>query len=198
VFAGCASSGYRKSEKTASSLEGSVKRIEAAAQQLQQARSSYNDLVNHPQPDLRPQFKKFSTAVGKSASLYTSLRAAQTELQAKSEFYFTEWDNELAAIQNESIRASGLARKLELITQCNNVRNPCLTAQTECSPVLFDLKDIERLLKTDPTPGELAAVRDETIRANQRAAAVQDTVNKLAADMGSLATAMSPRMVTEK
>lgn len=198
VLVGCASSGYRKSEKTAGALEGSAKRIEAAAQQLQQAVVSLNDLVNNPQLDLRPQFKKFSAAVGKSASLGTSIRDADTELQARSELYFAEWDKELAAIQNESIRASGQARKLEVITQCNNVRNACLTAQTECSPVLSDLNDIERLLKADLTPGGLAAVRDETARINQRAAPVQDTVNKLVADMRALATAMSPRLVTEK
>lgn len=198
IFAGCASSGYRKSEKTASSLEASAKRIEVAAQQLQQAVSSLNDLIHNPQSDLRPQFKKFSAAVGRSASLGTSIRDADAELQARSELYFAEWDKELSAIQNESIRASGQARKLEVITHCNNVRNACLTAQTECSPVLSDLNDIERLLKADLTSGGLAAIRGEATRVNQRAAPVQDTVNKLVADMRSLATAMSPRMVTEK
>lgn len=198
LMVGCASSGYRKGEQTASSLQGSAKRIEAAAQQLQQAVVALNDLVNNPQPDLRPQFKKFSAAVGKSASLGTSIRDADADLQAQSEIYFANWDKELTAIQSETIRASGQARKLEVITQCNHVRNACLTTQTESSPVLSDLNDIERFLKVDLTPGGLVAIRDETARVNQRAAPVQQSVNKLVTDMRTLSAAMSPRMATGK
>lgn len=197
LVGGCASSGYRKSEQTASSLESSAQRIESDTMQLQLAIVTLNDLVNNPQPDLRPQFKKFSAAVGKSDALTKTIQEADANLQARSEVYIAEWDKELAAIQNEAIRARGQARKLEVINQCNNVRNACLTTQTECAPLLSDLNDIQRLLSADLTPGGLAASRDATARVNQLAAPVQNSLGKLVADMRALGTAMSPQL-TEK
>ena len=194
LVGGCASSGYRKSEQTASSLESSAQRIESDATQLQQAVATLNDLVNNPQPDLRPQFKKFSAAAGKSGALTKSIQEADATLQSRSEVYIAEWDKELAAIQNEVIRARGQARKLEVINQCNNVRNACLTTQTECAPLLSDLNDIQRLLSADLTPGGLAASRDATARVNQLAAPVQNSLGKLVADMRALGTAMSPQI----
>jgi hypothetical protein len=134
VLAGCASAGYRRSKQTASSLQSSANRIERAGLQVQLAVATLNDLINNPQPDLRPQFEKFSTALGKADSLVTSIREADETLQARSTVHFDNWDKELAAIQNDDIRASGQARKLEVLSQCNNVRNNCLTAQTQTSP----------------------------------------------------------------
>ena len=157
-----------------------------------------NDLVNNPQPDLRPQFKKFSAAVGKTDSLTTSIRDADANLQARSAVYFDNWDKELATIQNEDIRASGQARKLEVLTQCNSVRNACLTTQTECTPLLSDLDDVHRFLNSDLTAAGLTAIKEATARVNRTAAPVQDSVNKLVADMRALSTAMSPQVVTEK
>jgi len=198
LVAGCASSGYRKSAQTASSLESSASQIERAGQQLQQAVVTLNDLVNNPQPDLRPQFKEFSSAADNAESLPTSIREADADLQARSAVYFDDWDKELAAIQNEFIRASGQARKLEVLSQCNNVRNACLTTQTEAAPLLADLKDIHRFLASDLTPGGLTAIRDATTRVNQLAAPVQNSVSRLVSDMRALGTAMSPRIVTTK
>jgi hypothetical protein len=198
VLAGCASAGYRRSEQTAFSLQSSANRIERAGLQVQLAVATLNDLINNPQPDLRPQFEKFSAAVGKADSLVTSIREADETLQARSTVYFDNWDQELAAIQNDDIRASGQARKLEVLSRCNNVRNNCLTAQTQASPLLSDLNDIQRFLSSDLTPGGLTAIRDATVRVNQLSAPVQEYVNKLVADMRALGTAMSPEMVAEK
>ena len=198
LVAGCASSGYRKSEQTAASLQSSANKIERAALQLHLAVATLNDLVNNPQPDLRPQFRKFVTAVGNAESLAASIREADKDLQERGAVHFDNWDKELVAIQNEDIRSRGQKRKKEVVGQYDNVRAACAKAQAENEPLQSDLKDVHRFLNSDLTPGGLAAIKDTTTRVNQRAAPVQHSVNKLVADMRALATAMSPQLVTEK
>ena len=195
---GCASSGYQKTAQTASTLEASANRIERAGLQLHQAVAALNDLITNPQPDLRPQFKKLSAAVSETTSLTNSIQEADANLQARGEVYFDNWDKELAAIQNGGIRARGQKRKQEVAGRYDNVRAACAKAQTQAEPLLSDLKDVHRFLNSDLTLGGLAAIKDATARVNQLSAPVQESVNKLVADMRALSTAMSPEVVTEK
>jgi hypothetical protein len=60
------------------------------------------------------------------------------------------------------------------------------------------LNDVQRFLSSDLTAAGLAAIKDATARVNQLSAPVQESVNKLVADMRELGTAMSPQMVAEK
>lgn len=198
LLAGCASAGYQKSEKTAATLQSSADRIERAGSQLHLAVVTLNDLVSNPQPDLRPQFKKFSDAMGKAPALTTTVRQADRDLQSRGIAQFDNWDKELAAIQNESIRTRGQARKGEVVAQYDAVRAACAELQREAGPVQSDLKDVHRFLKSDLTPHGIAALKDTITRINRLAAPLNDSANKLAADMRALANAMSPQLVTEK
>jgi hypothetical protein len=136
--------------------------------------------------------------VGKTDSLVTSIREADKNMQARSTSYFVNWEKELAAIQNEGIRANGQSRKLAVLSQCKNVHNACLTTETQASPLLSDLNDVQRFLSSDLTPGGLAAIKNTTARVNQLSASVQESVNKLVADMRALGAAMSPQIIMEK
>lgn len=194
---GCVSSGYHRGEQVGAALQASASRVEGHLVQQDLAISLLNELVNTPQPDLRPQFKKFSSALGKPGTLATSIRDADQDMYSRGEVYFAEWDKELAVIQNESIRYRGQSRKVEVLNQYNEVRNACARVQTEIAPLESDLWDVHRFLNADLTPGGLAAIRDATTRVNQLAAPVHDSVTKLAGDMRSLGVAMSPLNVAK-
>lgn len=196
--AGCASSGYKKSEQTASSLQSSANRIERAVLQVNLAVATLNDLVNNPQADLRPQFKKFSAAVDGAKSLATGIREADKGLQARGAAFFDKWDKELAAIQNEDIRTRGQKRKQEVVEKYESVRAACTKTLSEYEPLSSDLNDVHRFLNSDLTPGGLAAIKDAATRVNRLAAPAQDSANKLVAEMRTVATAMSPQVVAEK
>lgn len=192
AFAGCATSGYRTNERTAKTLDSLANRIELAGAQMDIAVTELNNLVNNPQPDLRPQFNRFSAAVNKLESLASSVQKADTDLQARGKTHFESWDKEVTTIQNEVIRSNAQARKLEVLGRFNNLRNNCLTVLTGYSPVQSDLRDTQRFLNSDLTLGGLAAIKDTASRVTQQATPVRDSVSKLVAEMKSVAVAVSP------
>ena len=193
AFAGCATSGYRTNERTAKTLESLAGRIELAGAQMDIAVTELNNLVNNPQPDLRPQFARFSAAVQKLDSLSSNVQKADNDLEARGKVHFESWDKELATIQNEVIRSNAQARKLEVLTRFNNLRNECRTVLTGYSPVQSDLRDTQRFLNADLTLGGLAAVKDTATRVTQQATPVRESVSKLVAEMKSVAVAVSPQ-----
>lgn len=193
AVAGCATSGYRTNERTASTLESLASRIELAGAQMDIAVTELNNLVNNPQPDLRPQFNRFSAAVKKLDSLSSSVQKADNDLEARGKVHFESWDKEVITIQNEVIRSNAQARKLEVLTRFNNLRNNCLTVLTGYSPVQSDLRDTQRFLNSDLTLGGLAAIKDTASRVTQQATPVRDAVSKLVAEMKSVGVAVSPQ-----
>lgn len=192
IITGCASSGYRRSQQVGAALQADATRIETRITNMDLAISALNDLVNNPQADLRPQFKKFSSALGKPGSLAESIQKADTDMETRGEVYFADWDKELAAIQSEPIRSRGQARKQEVLSQYNAVRSSCQEAEKQISPLESDLWDLRRLLNADLTTGGVVASKEATARVNQLATPVHDSVNKLVGDLRLLGAAMSP------
>lgn len=193
MFAGCATSGYKTSERTAATLQSLASRIETTGAQMDIAVTELNNMVNNPQPDLRPQFERFSAAVSKLGSLSNSVHKADGELQARGKLHFDNWEKELAAIQNDTIRASGQTRKLELQSRFDAARNQCLKTLTSLTPVQSDLHDLERFLTADLTTSGFVAIRDSANRVTQQATPVRQSVGNLVTELRSLGVAMSPQ-----
>lgn len=192
---GCASTGYRKGQRLGSALQSSADRIESHLMQQDQAVALLNDLVNNPHADLRPQFRRFSSALGKPGALAGSIREAAQSMQTRGTVYFDEWDQALGTIQNEAIRSRGQVRKQEVLGQYDAVRNSCLRVQAELSPLESDLQDVHRFLDADLTSGGLVAIKDGTARVNQLASPVHDAITQLVNDMRALGVAMSPQNI---
>ena len=193
LIAGCASSGYRTSESTVSTLQSLANKIEEAGKQMDASVTELNSLINNPQPDLRPQFDRFSAAVSKLGSLSNQVHKTDLQLASRGKVHFDNWDKELAAIQNEAIRASGQARKLELQSQFDSVRNIGLKVATSFAPVQSDLNDLQRFLNSDLNTRGLTTIRDSANRITQQATPVRQSIGNLVTELRSLGTAMSPK-----
>lgn len=192
-IAGCASPSYRTNEKSVSTLQSLAKGIESTGTQMDIAVTELNNLVNKPQADLRPQFDRFSAAVSKLSALSNQVHNAGLKLASRGKLHFADWDKELALIQNESIRSSGQARKLELQSRFDSVRNSCLKLATSLAPVQSDLNDVQHLLNSDLNTSGLAAIRETANRVTQQAEPVRQSIGNMVAELRSLGVALSPQ-----
>lgn len=193
---GCATSGYRTGEKSADTLGALAKRIEGAGMQMDIAVTELNNMVNNPQPDLRPQFNRFAAAVNKLNTLSNSISQANAQLEERGKLHFTNWDKELATIQNEAIRGTALARKLEVQSRFDAVRNTCLNLLTGFAPVQSDLRDLQSFLNADLNPSGLAAIKAAAGNVTERATPVRESIGKLVAELRDLGGALSPQSIT--
>ncbi len=191
LVAGCASSGYQKAGKTSTSLREAAQGIDHALVPLDNVVVTLADLVNNPNPDITPQFKKYSAAVSKLESLSDDVSDHATAMRAQGTAYFKNWDLELAKIQNEDIHSRSLDRKNTVAAQFECVRVSYAKTSTEFAPFMSDLKDIRTALATDLTSGGIASVKSLSLKANEKVQPLRESLIGLSTDFKSLGVAMS-------
>jgi len=164
IAGGCASSGG-KGQATSDSIQKTADAVGKVDAALDTVVNSLNDLTGNPQPDLRPQFKAYKTSVSDLDSIATKFRNAATAMDGKTDQLMTEWDKQLALINNEDIKARSLERKAEITEQLTQIKESFANAKQSFNPVMSDLKDIVTYLETDLTPGGVAAIKNTAAKA---------------------------------
>ena len=191
VLAGCASHNYDKGQATAASLKASSEKIDAASGQLNATLASLNDLVNNPQPDLRPQYTKFSNNVDDLGKLARHVQDSVAAMREKGKEFFDQWNAQLAEIKNEDIRSRSTARQQEVSAALSDVKTSYAEAETAFRPLMSNLRDIQKYLGIDLTRAGVASMKDITAKTNEESATLRTAVAKLVADFKSLGVAMS-------
>jgi uncharacterized protein YukE len=191
ILAGCTSTGHQKSEATAEGLQSAADRISQSQTTRTATLAALNDLMNNPQPDLRPQFKKFTSLLKTWQDQIRDVESKSASMQAKGAAYFQKWDEELAKIQNEDIRKRSVARKEAVRKQFDKIREAYAEVDQKRRPLLADLADIQTALNADLTRAGLEAVKPVVKKANQDATPMGRAVENLVAEFKALGLAMS-------
>jgi uncharacterized phage infection (PIP) family protein YhgE len=192
ILAGCASSSYDKSAATGTALQATATEIYQGNAQLTQVLASLNNLVERPQADLRPQFDKFTADLDKLQSLAEDVNDKATDMQAKGADYFKDWNQQLATIKNEDVRARSAKRAKEVEAKFFAINGSFQEAKTAFKPFMSDLQDIKTALGNDLTPTGIDTIKKTVAQANKEAKPLKKSISKLGDDFKSLGVAMSP------
>src|SRR5262249_48943659 len=120
-LAGCASTPYHKGDVAAISLQNASSEAQGQSRALEVTMGSLDDLVNKPEPDLKPQFKRFSRSLDNLAGYARRNERSQARVRDKSAAYFEAWDKQVATMNYETIRTQSQERKTEVINSYNSV-----------------------------------------------------------------------------
>jgi ABC-type transporter Mla subunit MlaD len=191
ILAGCASPDYDQGSKTASGLKESAAKIEATQAKLDQTLAALNDLVNNPKPDLRPQYKKFSSGVDEVESLAEHVSSSVQSMSARSKEFMDQWSAQLAEIKNEDIHKRSEVRQREVTAALTKVKQRYAEAQANFQPFMSDLRDIQKYLGTDLTQAGVAGMRSTAAKANVDAASLKKSVDNLITEFKALGVSMS-------
>lgn len=189
--AGCASSGYDKGNKAADNIQSTANSIAALPTHIDSTLASLDALVNKPQPDLRPQYKEFTTQMSGVESTAKEIAKARRAMGERSKEFFAAWDAQLAQINNEDIKARSEARKAEVNQRMQNIKRSYTEAEVAFTPFMNELKDVQKYLSVDLTAGGLAAIKEPVSRAKAAAVPLKTSIAKLAEDFKALGLAMS-------
>lgn len=190
-LSGCVSAGHQKSEATAEGLQSAANRIAQAQTTRGAVLAALNDLVENPQPDLRPQFRKFASLLKTWESQIQDVESKSASMQAKGAAYFKKWDEELAKIQNEDIRNRSLGRKEAVAKQFDRIRMAYAEVDKTRRPLMADLADIRTALSADLTRAGLDAIKPVVEKANKDAEPLGRAVDRLVEEFKALGLAMS-------
>jgi chromosome segregation ATPase len=191
LAAGCTSSGYDTGNQTAQNIQTAANRIAALPGQIDKTVASLDELVKKPQADLRPQFKQFTANLNEVESAAKDIAAKRRSMGEKSKEFFAKWDAQLAQITNEDIKARSEARKKEVSDRMEAIKRSYTEAETAFRPFMSELKDVQKYLSVDLTPGGTAAIKNTVTKADEDAAKLNTTITQLAEQFKALGLAMS-------
>lgn len=191
ALVGCKSAGYESGNKTAASIQKAADQIGALPGQINTTLASLSDLVEKPQPDLRPQFKQFSSNLSRVESTARDIGNARKAMAERGDAFFAKWDEQLAQIKNEDIKARSQSRKEEVQQKLMAIKGSYAEAETAFKPFIEDLKDTQKYLSTDLTPAGVEAIKDTVAKAKKDAEPLNKSIAKLADDFKALGVSMS-------
>ena len=191
VLAGCASTGYEKAAATSTALQQTALEMGQGSAQLTETMAYLNNLIERPEGDMRPQFEKFSSAFDKLQSLAQDVDSKATDMQAKGQDYFQDWDQQLASIKNEDLRARSAKRQKQVSDQFVTLNGDYQEAKTAFTPLMSNLHDIRTALSDDLTSSGIDSVKQAVAQANKQVPSLQKAIKKLSADFKALGVSLS-------
>ena len=180
-----------KREKTSTGLQKTATEIQEGKEQVDAVLIALADLVQNPAEDLRPQYKTFSKAYGKLVSTSDSVDARAKDMSASGQSYTSQWDTELAQIQNEDIHSRSEARRAAVAASLEKVKRQYQQTKADFASFMSDLKDVEKALSLDLTQAGLGTVRKVAKTTTSHGADLQKSLDTLIWDMRELGVKMS-------
>ncbi|MFM1943340.1 MAG: hypothetical protein RI897_2322 [Verrucomicrobiota bacterium] len=188
---GCSSGGYAKGDKTAANIRKAADQIALLNKDIERALGSLSDLVNNPQPNLKPQFKRFSADVKTVERSAEHIYAARQSMADKGKAFFEHWDSQLAEINNEDIRARSQSRRDEVAAKLLEIKVRYEDAARTFKPFIADLRDVQRFLSLDLTTDGVSAAKEPLKKAMTDAIPVIEAVQDLSEGFASLGVSMA-------
>src|ERR1051325_7969749 len=190
-LAGCSSTPYRKGDAAAMSLQDASSEVQGQSRALEVAMGTLDDLVNKPEMDLKPQFKRFSKAVDTLAAYARRNNRSEARVSRKSAAYFEEWNKQLASMNYDVVRERSQARKNEVTKYLDSVDQRYREAQDAMGPLLSYLYDVRKALDNDLTPGGVESIKPIAGKARENADKVQLALGRLTTELTASGDRMS-------
>jgi chromosome segregation ATPase len=187
----CKSSTGDKGAAAGKSIEQAASEVERGITQLDATVAALKNLVEQPAPDLGPQFKAYTKSLAQLESIAKSVASISAKMDSKGKEYFTKWDEQIAAIQNEAIRERSSERRQAVEASFQKIQNEYAEARDEFKPLLADLQDIRTVLETDLTMEGLAAFKGDVKDIAKKSEPVKESLTELAKSFRDLGVKLS-------
>ncbi len=194
LLAGCASHSYDKGAATSNALSSTADAVSLVSTNVNGVLAAMNNLTFKSAGDLRDQYDVFVSASKSLDSSIANLDAKVIALRVTATDYVTNWNNQMAAIQNEELRKRSADRKDEVSGKINDVETSYQSVTNSLVPFTSDIKDVQTYLGTDLTPTGLNTIKDIVAKTKVDAVPLRDSIKKLRGNFDSLSMSLSPVM----
>jgi hypothetical protein len=149
------------------------------------------DLVNSPQADVRPQYKKYLDNLGKLEAQIKKGREERAAMRTQAEAYFAKWENDIQTIQNEEIKKAAQSRRDTMKASFQKINDEFSKAKPVFDSFMRDLKEIQKALDFDLTPGGITAIKPVVGKAQEEEATVKTNIATIRAELGRVSSEMA-------
>src|SRR5688572_23928462 len=178
-------------EQLATSIHDAHAEAIGTGEQLKSTMNALNALTKQSKGDLRPAYDRFVAETAKTRAAAAETRKRVQWMAGDGRKYFTDWQNTVNGISNESLRKKAQKRLDAVKESYGKVETKLGTASEKFVPFLSDLEDIQKALSTDVTAGGVKAIRSTVKSANWNHQYVNDAINAARKEMDKMEKALS-------
>ncbi len=180
----CASSD--KGAAAGKTVSQAATQVDLGITHLDATLAALEQLVKKPAPDLTAQYKVFTKSLGQLESSAKEVSELAATIDSRSQAYFAEWDTQIAAVQNESIRERSAERREAVSASFSKLQEEYSEVKGEFKPLLDDLRDIRTVLGADLTMDGLKMVEDTVEDVADNAKDVKESLHELSKNFHAL------------
>jgi hypothetical protein len=199
LLSGCASSsGYKQADKTGAGIAEFREEIVNGKKAIDATMKSLGEIATTANTDPRKAFGQYSKDVSNLESAAAKIRKRGQTMQEQGQAYFTQWEKQLAEVNNPEIRNLAAQRRAKLQETFDSVRKYTEPLKDQFDPWMSDLKDLQKYLSNDLTIAGVDAAKGLFSKTTNEGLEVQKSMDALVAELNTIAATITPAKVEEK
>lgn len=196
--ANAAPDGYKLADKTGASIAEFRDEIVNVKKEVDATMTSLGQIVAEATINPRNAFKEFDRNVPGVDSAAQKAKKHAEDMKAKGQEYFKQWEKELANVNNQEIRKLAEARKAKLQEVFGNIKAVMEPVRDQFNAWLADLKDLHKYLSNDLTISGIDAAKELISKTNTEGQAVQQSMDKVIAELNTIVATITPAKSKKK
>jgi flagellar biosynthesis chaperone FliJ len=195
--AGAHAGGYKLADKVGEGIAECRDEIIDVKKAVDATLAALDKIAAQAAADPRKAFKEFDKSVPKIESAAAKAKKRADEMRARGKEYFTTWEKGLADVSDPKIRELAEKRKEKLQTSFENIKTSLEPAKEQFNSWLTNCKDLQKYLNQDLTIEGIDAAKDLFAKTKSDGMAVQQTLDKVIAELNSVVAAITPSKATK-
>jgi hypothetical protein len=191
AVAGCSTPGRSSATKATGGIAALQSRLTTGEQQMNATVASLVDLTNNPQPDVKPQYKKYLDNVGKLEAQIKKGRGEREAMRTQAQAYFAKWEQDIQTLQNEELKKVAIARRDAMMASFQKINDEFGKAKPTFQLFMNNLKEIQKALDFDLTPGGITAIKPVVGKVQDEVADVKKNIANVRAELDRVAGEMA-------
>ena len=184
--------GYKLADKVGSSIAEFRDEIVGVKKEVDATMNALDKIVAQAAVDPRKAFKEFDKSVPKIDSAAAKARKRAEDMKAQGKTYFDKWEKDLGAVKDPDIRKLAEERRAKLQATFSQIQQLMPPAREQFATWLSNLKDLQKFLSQDLTIEGIDAAKEQIAKARNDGHAVQQTLEKVIAELNSISAAVTP------
>ena len=141
--------------------------------------------------ELRPQFEKYKAELAKMEDKARSARDRATSMKEKGQAFFSEWEQQTKAIQNEDIRKEAEKRLAKRRKSYGKILSTMEEAREQLVPFMSDLNDVRKLLESELSSSTVGSSKSLIRQANWHGEDVRDSLTDVEKELDRVAAELA-------
>jgi chromosome segregation ATPase len=144
-----------------------------------------------PGVELRPQFEKYKAELAKMEDKARTARDRAVSMKEKGHAFFSEWEQQAKAIQNEDIRKEAEKRLAKRRKSYGKILSAMEDAREQLVPFMSDLNDVRKLLESELSASTVASTKSLIRQANWHGEDVRESLSDVEKELDRVAAELA-------